>query len=237
VTAPGSPAASRVAVNVAGFLKGGLGLGEAARRYVAALQAGGVPVSTTAYDVPLPTVQAATPKEFEFVDVAGSVEPAFNLVCVNAPELPAFYSEVGPAFFGDRRTIGVWAWEVDKVPRDWTWAFDVVDEIWVYSHYVADILRPVSPVPVIRMPLPVPKPVVPPADAAPGLGLDGRFTFLFLFDFFSTTSRSGSSACSRQPRATRTCTWWTATCRPPSATPCSPRVTVTSRCTARRASA
>jgi glycosyltransferase involved in cell wall biosynthesis/2-polyprenyl-3-methyl-5-hydroxy-6-metoxy-1,4-benzoquinol methylase len=181
--------ASRIAVNVAGFLKGGLGLGEAARRYVAALQAGGVPVSTTAYDVPLPTVQAATPKEFEFVDVAGAAEPAFNLVCVNAPELPAFYSEVGPAFFGDRRTIGVWAWEVDKVPRDWTWAFDAVDEIWVYSHYVADIVRPVSPVPVVRMPLPVPEPVVPPGDAAPDLGLDDRFTFLFLFDFFSTMER------------------------------------------------
>jgi glycosyltransferase involved in cell wall biosynthesis len=177
-----------IAVNVAGFLRGGLGLGEAARRYVQALQAGGVAVSTTAYDVPLPEVQAAAPKEFEFVDVAGGGEPAFNLVCVNAPELPAFYTEVGPGFFGDRRTIGVWAWEVDKVPRDWTWSFDVVDEIWVYSHYVADILRPVSPVPVVRMPLAVSEPAAPVA-AAPDLGLDERFTFLFLFDFFSTMER------------------------------------------------
>ncbi len=177
----------RIGVDVAGFLRGGLGLGEAARRYVAALEAAQVPVRTTTVDVFLPEEQQDRRKLAEFEDVGTDHDVPFNLVCVNAPELPRFYSEVGPDFFAGKRTIGVWAWEVDRVPKDWAWAFGVVDEIWTYSQYVVDVLRPASSVPVARVPLPVIEPVTP--GPPPDLGLPDRFTFLFLFDFYSTVQR------------------------------------------------
>ena len=88
--------ATPLGVNVAGFLRGGLGLGEAARLYVAALQAGGVPVRTTTVDVRLPEVAGAKEKVVEFSEIDADVETSFNLVCVNAPELPAFAADVGP---------------------------------------------------------------------------------------------------------------------------------------------
>ena len=111
---------TELAVNVAGFLRGALGLGEAARLYVAALRAAGVPVSTTVVDVPLPDIgDGAVKKVAEFVESEEARQAPFNLVCVNAPELPAFYEDVGKRFFRGRRSIGVWAWEVDKVPNDW----------------------------------------------------------------------------------------------------------------------
>ncbi len=178
---------ANIGVDVAGFLRGGLGLGEAARRYVAALEAAEVPVRTTTVDVFLPEGQQDRRKLAEFEHLGTDDDVPFNLVCVNAPELPRFYSEVGPDFFSGKRTIGVWAWEVDKVPRDWSWAFGVVDEIWTYSQYVVDVLRPASNVPVARVPLPVLEPPTP--GPPPDLGLPDRFTFLFLFDFYSTLQR------------------------------------------------
>ena len=81
---------TELAVNVAGFLRGALGLGEAARLYVAALRAAGVPVSTTVVDVPLPDIgDGAVKKVAEFVESEEARQAPFNLVCVNAPELPA----------------------------------------------------------------------------------------------------------------------------------------------------
>ena len=189
---PPIPPAS-LGTNVAGFLRGGLGLGEAGRLYVAALERSGVPVQTTSIDPRLPRApggmaQAPVAKTAEFTDLRTEVQPSFNLICVNAPELPRFYGDVGTRFFEGRHTIGVWAWEVDKVPDDWGYSFELVDEIWVYSRYVEQIFAAVSPVPVVRMPLPVVSreaSQVPPPD----LGLGQGFTFLFLFDFYSTMQR------------------------------------------------
>jgi SAM-dependent methyltransferase len=174
-------------VDVAGFLRGGLGLGQAARLYVAALQAAGVPVRTTTIDPRMPVVAGAQPKTTDFADLHLDEDLPFNLVCVNAPELPHFAAEAGPDFFADRYTIGVWAWETDLVPASWDPAFALVDEIWVYSTYVAEILGRAAPCPVVRMPLPIVAPA--PAGAQVSFPLPGAFTFLFAFDFYSTLQR------------------------------------------------
>ena len=187
-----NPKLASLGVNAVGYLRGGLGLGQAARLYVEALDAAGVPVRTTTVDVDLPAVvgpdgRHAQVKTTDFADLHVEGELPFNLVCVNAPELPGLHAQLGPEFFAGRYTIGVWAWEVDVVPASWDGAFDLVDEIWVYSRYVQEIISAVSPVPVVRVPLPI---VAPPAggDVA-GLELPDGFQFLFLFDFYSTLAR------------------------------------------------
>lgn len=174
-------------VDVAGFLRGGLGLGQAARLYVAALQAAGVPVRTTSIDLQMPDTPGARPKTTEFTDLHLDEDLPFNLVCVNAPELPRFAADIGPKLFEDRYTIGVWAWETDLVPRSWDRAFSLVDEIWVYSTYVAEIIGRAAPCPVVRVPLPIVAPN--PAGARVSFPLPDGFTFLFLFDFYSTLQR------------------------------------------------
>jgi glycosyltransferase involved in cell wall biosynthesis/SAM-dependent methyltransferase len=185
--------ASSVGVDVAGYLRGGLGLGQAARLYVAALQAGGIPVRTTTVDLRMPEVYGddgtrAELKTTDFADLQLEGDPPFNLVCVNAPELPQFVAEAGRDRFRDRYTIGVWAWETDAIPASWDTAFGLVDEIWVYSRYVADLLSHSAPCPVVRVPLPIEIPQPSGDDVGFGLGGD-QFTFLFLFDFWSTLQR------------------------------------------------
>ncbi|HVF78637.1 MAG TPA: methyltransferase domain-containing protein [Solirubrobacteraceae bacterium] len=187
-----NPQLASLGVNAVGYLRGGLGLGQAARLYVQALHAAGVPVRTTTVDVDLPDVvgpdgRRAQVKTMDFADLHAGGELPFNLVCVNAPELPALHASLGPEFFEDHYTIGVWAWEVDVVPPSWDRAFGLVDEIWVYSRYVQEIISNVSPVPVVRVPLPVVAP--PPGGDITDLRLPDGFTFLFLFDFYSTLTR------------------------------------------------
>ena len=175
------------AVEVAGFLKSGLGLGEAARLYVEALRAAGVPVHTTTVDLEMPDVLAANKKRVDFEDVEHTGERPVSLICVNAPELGLFRQQVGDKFFDRPRNIGSWAWEVDKVPAEWLPMLGVFDEIWVYSDYVADNLAGVAQGPVVRVPLPIVEPAVD--GRPPDFGLPERFTFLFMFDFFSTLKR------------------------------------------------
>jgi glycosyltransferase involved in cell wall biosynthesis len=181
-----------VSVNVTGFFRGTLGLGEAARLYVKALEAGSVPVTTTTVEVDRPVQEAhqRLGKDYgklAFADIEAAQECRFNLICVNADELARFVANSGTDFFAGRRSIGVWAWETDVIPARWDAAYRHLDEIWVYSRYVAENLGRASPIPVVC----VPPPVVAPdgAGAVSGIELPDGFRFMFMFDFFSTQKR------------------------------------------------
>lgn len=184
-------------VLVTGYLRGHLGLGQAARGVVNALRAADVPVAsrTVATDPPVERRgrgPGPRPEEREFAEVTlpAGVEPEVNVICVNADQLPGFIEELGDELGHDRYLIGQWAWETDLVPDRWDHAFTLVDEIWVYSRYVADALSRAGDVPVVVVPLPVQAP--DPAGAAVPAELaldDDAFVFLFAFDHFSTIAR------------------------------------------------
>ena len=190
------PEAPVVAMNVAGFFTGTLGLGEAARAYVRALEAAEIPVRTTTIDVDLPVQERDRHKDsaygrLGFADVEEAIDPPFNLVCVNADELPRFAERLGPGFLAGHRTIAVWAWETDVIPERWGTAFDLIDEIWVYSRYVAENLARAAPVPVVPIPPPVTAPETGGAEV--DLGIPEGFRFLFMFDLFSTARRKNAA--------------------------------------------
>jgi glycosyltransferase involved in cell wall biosynthesis len=167
------PAQLAVGVNLAGYLDSVLGVGEAGRQAGAALEAAGVPVARFTL--------IARGSERLTGEAPPSPDPPphpVNLVCVNPDGLEGAHDELGPGFFEGRYTIGLWWWEVDAFPERFMRAFDLVDEVWVGSHHVADALSAVSPVPVVRMPLPLSleTPGAPPE-------LPDGFKFLFAFDY------------------------------------------------------
>ncbi|MDA0171534.1 methyltransferase domain-containing protein [Solirubrobacter taibaiensis] len=189
-----SSAARVPSVLVAGYLRGHLGLGEAARSYVAALQAAGVPVAThtLSIDPPverLPRGARPRPEERDFEPLAlpPGTDPDVHLVVVNADQLPGFVDEFGGERLEDSYLIGQWAWETDHIPERWNRSFDLVDEIWAFSTYVADNIARSSSKPVVMVPLPVAPP--DPQGATVPFELPDRFLFLFAFDFFSTLER------------------------------------------------
>lgn len=169
-------------INVAGYFRAELGIGEAARLLTTAIETAGIPYSTTTYDATLNRQQHA------FVERrAPGVAYDINVVCVNADSTPQFARDIGPAFFAGRHTVGYWFWEVEAFPEELHRAFDLVDEIWTATQFVADAVRAVSRKPVFVMPLPIPQYAPSATHRSPGAG--NRFTFLLMFDFLSVPAR------------------------------------------------
>jgi glycosyltransferase involved in cell wall biosynthesis len=176
-------------VRVTGYLGHILGLGSAARGYISALSAADVPLSTVS--VPLDHLQAPVELAPEYgryfyEDVLNERGHAFELMCINADELPHVVERLGDDYFAGPR-IGVWGWEVNSIPPRWESAFKLVDEIWVYSRFMAQNIGSVAPVPVVALPPPVQAPLR--NRGALRLGVPNGFLFLFIFDYLSTIQR------------------------------------------------
>lgn len=170
-------------VNVAGYLRSELGIGEVARQLMSALDAAGVPALPVGLHTP------GSRQNHGYVAGGHERNPfPINLVCVNADGLPAFAEEAGPAFFEDKYTIGVWWWETSTFPEAYMGAFDHVDEVWVGTRFVADTLSAVAPVPVVHVPVAVDFPH-PPAFDAGEIGIRAGFRFLFSYDYNSVLER------------------------------------------------
>ena len=171
-------------VNIAGYFRAELGVGEAARLLTTAVEAAGVPHSTLTYDV------TPSRKKHAF-DERGDRRAPYdvNILCVNADQTEFFVRDAGPQFFDGRYTIGYWFWELDRFPASMHAAFDYVDEVWTATKFVASGIREIGRRPVTTVPLPVPVPRTSPAVTRETLNLPSGFLFLFLFDFFSVLER------------------------------------------------
>jgi glycosyltransferase involved in cell wall biosynthesis/SAM-dependent methyltransferase len=176
-------------VNVVGYFRSELGTGEAARQALRALDACGVPA--------LPVHGRSIPPNrqghaFTHLDYTDAFYPV-NLICMNADMLGDFAVHAGPAFFNSRYSIGMWFWEVEKFPERWMSAFEHVEELWLPTEHMARAIGAVSPVPIVKITLPVGLPPVLPASRA-DLGLPEGFMFLFSFDHHSVFERKNPTA-------------------------------------------
>jgi glycosyltransferase involved in cell wall biosynthesis/SAM-dependent methyltransferase len=183
----GFQAVGQTGVNLAGYFDAVLGVGEAARQLIAALQTQHIEVA------PIGVTSSASPREDGLAPE--TAEPRFpvNLICVNADMVPAFVQQVGADFFEGRHSIGYWWWEVTSFPERWYGSFQYLDEVWAGSRFVAESLAQVSPVPVVRMAPPV-EVADPPPLSRGQLGLPEGFVFLYLFDYNSVFERKNPLA-------------------------------------------
>lgn len=172
-------------VNVAGFFTAELGVGEAARLVIAGLDAAGVSALPVQGALMPPSRRAA---EFAFATPDEAPFP-INLVCMNGDSIPVFAREAGRRFFAGRYSIALWWWEAGEIPESWYDAFDHLDEVWVAAEHTYRAIAPVSPVPVVKVPLPVTAPPIPQRTRAQ-LGLpEEPFVFLYVYDYHSTAAR------------------------------------------------
>lgn len=169
----------RKGVNLVGFLESESGLGEFARRLGRALDASGVPVSAIPYRRTLG--RQNHPVELPLGDDAPF---DVNVISLSADDLVRFASDVGPAFFARRYSIGIWFWETTVFRSTDRYAARFLDELWVASDYVRDAVAREVDIPVSVVPVPVESPGGELLNRAQ-LGLPDAFTFLFVFDFWS----------------------------------------------------
>ena len=171
-------------VNVAGYLDTESGMGEAARASIRSLESAGIPVALN--NVPSRLRKKDASYAAAFVD--GNPHP-FNLVHLNADNMGWFSEGRGARYFTSRYTIGYWFWELSAFREEWVPFFGYVDEVWAASEFVRESYAAWSPVPVVRMPLPVHLPDVPPVGRAHFQVPDGPAVFLYIFDVSSQMER------------------------------------------------
>jgi glycosyltransferase involved in cell wall biosynthesis/SAM-dependent methyltransferase len=177
-------------VNVVGYFRSELGVGEAARQAVRAFDEVGVPL------VPLHGATIPLSRQghsFHHLDPSAARYPV-SLVCMNADALPDFARHVGREFFVGRISVGLWFWEVSVPPAEgWDDAFALLDEVWAPTAYVAEAIRAVAPIPVVQVRLPIEMRPTLPLDRET-LSIAEGFMFLFSFDYLSVFERKNPLA-------------------------------------------
>lgn len=174
-------------INLVGYFRGNLGLGEAARTLADTCLAAGIPLNLREAGLDLGITQSNHSMDHLLTDRNTN---RTTLLYINPDQLTRVWRRLSNrGELQDRRVIGCWHWEIDQFPNAWLPALEMVDEIWVNSGFVGDLVKRVTDKPVIDIPhgvtVKLSRKYKRPEFSLP----DNKFLFLFNFDFSSFTSR------------------------------------------------
>ena len=184
-------------VNLIGYPRAEMGMGEQLRSCAAALETANFPFGITDFQQGL----IASNRDVRYERLISPDNPfPINLFHVNADQIGLAREKLGPSFFRDHYNIGYWEWELSNFPDEWLQAIDLMDEIWAPSKFVAEAVSKKTSKPVIWMPLAIEFPTAPgshtPASSRAKFKLpENDFLFLFPFDFSSFSTRKNYRAC------------------------------------------
>jgi glycosyltransferase involved in cell wall biosynthesis len=170
-------------VNVVGFLRAELGLGEIARRLVAAAERARIPTATVTY------TRVGSRQEHQFEERGAGAPYDTNILCVNANQLPELQRKLDPELLAGRYSVGVWFWEVARFPASMHGSFELVEEVWVASEFTRAAIAAETNLPVHVVPIPLEGPPVHSPAARTELRLPDAFLFYFSFDYNSVDAR------------------------------------------------
>lgn len=172
-------------VNLVGYARGELGIGEDLRLVAQALSAHGIPLCIINFKPGANVSQRDGSVDHWLSDTP---KYAINLFCMTGMEHGRCVLEQGPGLTQGRYNIGLWPWELPLWPANWQHAYALVDEIWGISRYTAAAYAQAS-CPVLPMSLPV---------SVTAVGSEGRawfklppddYLFIFSFDYNSSLAR------------------------------------------------
>lgn len=136
-------------INLIGYARAEMGIGESCRIAANALQTTGIPFGVINFAAGNPArMNDLSWKHKEMT------EPLYktNIFHINAEQMPLVYLHMGADLFRGKFNIGVWHWELPDFPDEWCDSFKFVQEVWVPSTFVQESISTKSPVPVVRIP-------------------------------------------------------------------------------------
>jgi glycosyltransferase involved in cell wall biosynthesis len=180
--------ADQISVNVVGDAGSYTGMAAIVERYMRVLEWLDVPVTlidSSSQTGSLNLAPRSSGGKFEI-----------NLVCCEVASHFSMRARLGPDFFRDRYNIAVWLWESPNFPKEWYDRFVYYDEIWAPTSFIASSLSPISPVPVVHMPLVLePERSGSRSEGRRRLGIGNEeFVYLFVFNFYSRFQRKNPMA-------------------------------------------
>ena len=189
--APPKRAADEPDIDVVGYLRLALGLGEAGRLTLRALEHAGLAARGVA--TALNSNSTANDESCAALLVQEARAPV-QVFSINADQIGQVIASLDGRLRSDAYRIMTPFWELSVLPEPWAAAFDLVDEVWAPTRFIQATLMRRLDKPVIRMPL-----MLEFAAPAPlprrtwGLPEDA-FLFFFAFDYFSFVERKNPLA-------------------------------------------
>ena len=181
----------QVGLNLIGFYRAILGVGESVRCAARAAEAAGLPLACI--DLKLPCKNQQTDSTFTARLQTDNPQPV-NVFHLDAPGARDIDHHHGRDFRAGKYNIGYWAWELAEFPDAWIQYADYFDEIWTPSHFSADAIAEKLQVPVLVMPHAIAF-ERPHGDFRGEFGLPrGCYLFLFLYDLNSYSERKNPAA-------------------------------------------
>jgi GT2 family glycosyltransferase/glycosyltransferase involved in cell wall biosynthesis len=178
-------------VNLIGWFRATLGVGESARCMARACDAAGLP--TALINLRANCLNSALVDTFDGRLQDANPHPV-NIFHLDPPQSEEIDHHHGPDFRKDKYNIAYWAWELPEFPDLWVKQCAHFDEIWCPSAFVRDAIAAKVPLPVHVMPHAIELP--PPAtDGRQRFQLPtDRFLFLFAYDLNSYHERKNPLA-------------------------------------------
>ncbi|GAA3408555.1 glycosyltransferase family 4 protein [Paenibacillus hodogayensis] len=172
-------------VNIIGFIRAEMGIGESSRLAARAVSAAEIPFGILNFPVTSIRMEDMSWSHKEIQDPAYKV----NIIHTNADTLRSVHHHFGQDLFNRRFNIGYWHWELPDFPDEFCDGFNFVSEVWAPSNFVKESIAAKSPVPVVRIPHGVE--VHPPGDVNRGtFGLpNDKFLFFSMYDTHSYQRR------------------------------------------------
>lgn len=179
-------------INLIGHPYADVGIGEDIRMVAKSIKLANIPFAI----INFPLGKDIPQNNFSMADyVTEIVTYKINIFCMTALETARFYNGREKSQFKERYNIGYWTWELSQWPEELMNLFDLVDEIWVPSRYAYDAIAPVSPVPVIFMPLAVEVGEIS-DKARPDFGLpETAYLYFVYFDLDTFIYKKNLQAC------------------------------------------
>lgn len=178
-------------INIVGWFRATLGVGESARCMARACDAAKLP--TSLLDLRLNCLNPPDDDTFT-ARLRELPEHDVNVFHVDPPVSDQIDHHHGPELRHDRYNIAYWAWELPEFPDAWVRYCSSFDEIWCPSEFVRAAIAPKVPLPVHVMPHAIEIPSVT-GDGHDRFGLPrDRFLFLFVYDLNSYQERKNPLA-------------------------------------------
>lgn len=136
-------------MNLAGYLRAEMGLGEAARGIASSLEAASIPFNVVNFEY----LNPGRHRDKSWAHKEGVNEYyEVTVLAINPDNLINARLMLPEEIFAERYVIGYWFWELPEVPDYWAGAFSMVNEVWAATRFMQDAFAAKSPVPVKLIP-------------------------------------------------------------------------------------
>ncbi len=183
-----------IGINLVGWFKAELGIGESARLAAKAIKATQIDHCLVPLKVNCMSDQGDTTFDNELTT---SNPYPINVFHIDAPQSADIDHHHGTQFREGRRNIAYWAWELPEFPDAWIKYFKYFDEVWTPSHFVRDAVIMKSPLPVITVPHCIQFSIPQNIDRSRFNLPSDKFLFLFAYDLNSYQERKNPKAAIR----------------------------------------